>query len=198
MVSSHGHNLSVGRFYAPTRETVSPARILRIYCAVTFVIGVALALAMVYLVRHQDIEANAAAILTLCWNVLFLMILPLILDSCERKYFNARFMQLEELAESNPELKAALEEQCRKLAIPGLRLATVDSRFSEPFSYGLWRQNPRLIVPDACLKSHDEAVKMIPSIEFELTRFARHDVTVIFLLFSAAQVLLEVVLLKVA
>lgn len=166
-----------------------PSRVLRVYCTVTFILGLLLCAPMVLMLRANELNAHDAAILTLCWNVLFVMISPLVIDWSERKYFKARFVQLEELAETNPELKAVLDEQCRKLSLPGLRLAAVDTATAEPFSYGLWRQNPRLIVPASWLKpeSKPEATNIIPTIETELSRFASRDVSVVFLVFAILQ-----------
>jgi len=146
------------------------------------------------MIKAGELEANSGAILALCWNALLLMVLPLVLDWSERKYFKARFIALEELDQANPELKTIIEQQCEKLSIAGLRFATVDSPVAEPFIYGLWKQNPRLIVPNSWLSDADKE-KLLPSIEVELTRFAKQDVTVIFLLFSAVQVIFQQVLL---
>lgn len=175
---------------------MKPSRILKIYAAVAFVLGVCFSIPTALLANCGELEPNAGAVLALSWNVLFLMILPLILDSCERKYFKARFMQLEELAATNPELKSILEEQCNKLSLPGLRLAAVDTPAGEPFTYGLWRQNPRLILPASWLSSHDRG-SLLPSIEVELSRFARQDVSFVFLLFAVVQVIIQQVIIAV-
>jgi hypothetical protein len=153
-----------------------------------------LSLFVTVLVRHDEVGRYGATILTASWNVLMLMVLPMVLDWSERKYFNARFMQLEELAETNPELKAVLDEQCRKLSLPGLRLAAVDTVDTETFTYGLWRQNPRLVVPSAWLQAPDQSV-IVPSIEMQLSRFAKRDVSIVFFAFFILQVSLEQVLL---
>jgi hypothetical protein len=165
-----------------------PSRVLRVYCAISFTLGLALCTPMVLLMRAGELGGHDAAILTLCWNTLFLMVSPIILDWSERKYFKARFVQLEELAATNPELKAALDEQCAKLHLPGLRLATVDTASTETFTYGLWRQNPRLVVPSSWLNSSSsEERNILPSIEGELSRFASRDLSLVFLLFAIAQ-----------
>lgn len=156
-----------------------------------------LSLFVAVLVKQDEVGQNGALILTASWNVLMLMVLPMVLDWSERKYFNARFLQLEELAETNPELKAVLDEQCRKLSLPGLRLAAVDTADGETFTYGLWRQNPRLIVPSAWLSNVDTS-QIVPSIEMQLNRFAKRDVTMVFFVFFIVQVVLEQILLHFA
>jgi hypothetical protein len=174
-----------------------PSKVLGFYCAIACAIGVMLALFVTVLVRQDEVGRYGATILTASWNVLMLMVLPMVLDWSERKYFNARFLQLEELAETNPELKAILDEQCRKLSLPGLRLAAVDTVDTETFTYGLWRQNPRLVVPSAWLQTVDQS-QIIPSIEIQLSRFAKRDVSLVFLGFFILQVSLEQVLLHFA
>lgn len=116
------------------------------------------------------------------------------MDWSERKYCKARFVQLEELAGTNPELKAVLDAQCEKLSLPGLRLALVESAGSEAFTYGLWRQNPRLVMPASWLSSPEQS-NIIPSIEVELNRFANRDVSIVFLCFGALQIALQFLLL---
>lgn len=171
-----------------------PSTVLKFYCGIACAMGILLSLLLAVLVKEDEVGRYGATILTASWNVLFLMILPMILDWSERKYFNARFLQLEELADTNPQLKAVLDEQCRKLSIPGLRLAAVDTADGETFTYGLWRQNPRLVVPSSWLKSDDQS-KIVPSIEVELSRFAKRDVSLVFLGFFILQVALQQVLL---
>lgn len=174
-----------------------PSKVLGLYCALACAVGFMLSIFLTVLVKHDEVGRYGAFILTASWNVLLLMILPMILDWSERKYFNARFMQLEELADENPQLKAVLDEQCRKLSLPGLRLAAVDTADGETFTYGLWRQNPRLVVPSSWLTSIDQS-KIVPSIEFELSRFAKRDVSLVFLGFFVAQVALQQLLLSFA
>jgi len=145
---------------------------------------------MALLTRSGEFSGHDAAILTLCFNTLLVMVLPLILDWSERKYFKARFVQLEELERTNPELKAALDEQCEKLHLPGLRLATVETAGSleTTFSYGLFRQNPRLVVPSSWLHSTKmTAPNVVPSIQGELNRFASRDISLIFFGFALVQ-----------
>ncbi len=107
------------------------------------------------------------------------MLLPLVLDWAERHYFKARFLALEEFAKTNPDLASVLEKQCKELAIPKLRLAVVESQTNELFSYGLWRINPRLILSRSLLNKESQ-IKMIPSIEAELSNFASQDRTLVF------------------
>jgi hypothetical protein len=128
--------------------------------------------------------------MTLCWNVLFIMILPLVMDWGERRYFKARFMALEEVAKTNPELASVISEQCKRLSIPGVRFAVVDTPSAELFSYGLWRHNPRLVVPDTFLVGDTTKTTVIPSVEAELSRFASQDHTFVFLLFTISQVIM--------
>jgi hypothetical protein len=144
-------------------------------------------------VQRGELTLNSAGILTLCFNCVLLMILPLVLDWSERKYFKARFVALEELAQTNPQLKAALDEQCEKLSLPGLRLAAVDMPGGEMLAYGLWRQNPRLVVPSDWLQNTQDTV--VPSIEVELNRFAKRDVSFVFLAFCLVQVAAQFCLL---
>jgi hypothetical protein len=115
------------------------------------------------------------------------MILPLVADWAERRYCKARFMALEEVAKTNPELASVITAECKRLSIPGLRFAVVDSA-DELFSYGLWRQNPRLVMPDTYLSA--EKPMVIPSVEAELDRFARNrnDHTAVFAIFCLIQI----------
>lgn len=169
---------------------MKPSRVLLIYNAIAFTIGVLLTIPVAILVAQQELGYRGAAGMTLCWNVLFVMILPLVLDWSERKHCKVRFLELEEVAKTNPELANAISEQCQKLAIPKLRLAILDSPSDETFSYGLWGHNPRLILPEAFLSAREETV-IIPSIEAELTRFTNQDQTMMFLLFTVLQVVLQ-------
>lgn len=171
-----------------------PSEVLRVYCVVSFLIGTVLSIPLAMLVHGNELSKNSSAILTLCLNTLLLMILPLILDWSERKYFKARFLQLEDLAESNPQLKAVLDAQCEKLSLPGLRLAAVDSAMTESFSYGLWGHNPRLVVPSSWLQSDAESGSRLSSIEVELNRFAKRDVSFVFVGFCVLQIALQFVL----
>jgi hypothetical protein len=168
-----------------------PSRVLRFYCAASFAIGLLASLPLALWVHEKELSLNASAVLTLSLNVLLLMILPLVLDWSEHKYFKARFVQLEELSQSNPELKAILDEQCHKLSLPGLRLAAVDMPVGETFTYGFWRQNPRLVVPESWLHKPASTGEILPSIEIELTRFAKRDVTFVYLAFCAVQVVAQ-------
>lgn len=141
-------------------------------------------------VNQDELGARGGAIMTLSWNVLFSMILPLVLDWCERKHCKVRFLNIEEIAQTNPELAAVIAEQCQKLAITHLRLAIADTPSDETFSYGLWGHNPRLILPGKYLRAQEKAV-MLPSIEAELTHFTSQDHTMVFLLFTVVQVLVQ-------
>ncbi len=169
---------------------MKPNKILRIYLGVSFCIGLLFSAAVAFLAKTGEIETHAGAVLPLCWNVLFMLILPLVLDWSEQKYLKARFLELEELARDNPELKAYLDQQCTKLRVDCIRLAVVDAPVDEPFSYGLWRYNPRLIVPKSVL-SIEETARAIPSIEMELSRFARQRVTLQFFTFTIVQVIAQ-------
>lgn len=174
---------------------MTPSRILRAYYLATFLLGVALTLLVTHFVAVKELGTRGAGGLILCWNVLFIMLLPLILDWAERRYLKARFMALEEVAKSNPELAEVLRSQCQKFSIPGLKLAVIDTKSDELFSYGLWGSNPRLMVPGYLLNKGNET-KVIPSIEAELARITRRDHTVIFLMFAAVQVTLYAILLS--
>lgn len=164
-----------------------PSRVLKIYYLLTFAIGILLTLPVAHWVQTQELGGRGAAGMTLCWNVLFIMLLPLVMDWGERRYFKARFLALEEVAETNPELATVIKEQCQKLNLPNLRFAVVDTT-DEMFSYGLWRNNPRLVVSDKFLA--EDKSKIIPSIEAELTRFTSQDHTFVFLAFTIVQLML--------
>jgi Zn-dependent protease with chaperone function len=167
-----------------------PSRILKVYYLATLIAGLLFTVPVAQMVQQHELGARGAAILTLCWNVLFIMVLPLVMDWAESRYFKARFMQLEEVAKDNPELAAVITEQCKKLSIPGFRFAVIDTNSEELFSYGLWRSNPRVVLPISFL-TVDQKSRTIPSIEAELTRFASQDHTFVFLLFTVVQVMLQ-------
>lgn len=169
-----------------------PSRVLKIYYLTTFVIGTLLTMPVAHWVQTQELGGRGAAGMTLCWNVLFIMLLPLVLDWGERRYFKARFMALEEVAKTNPELASLVSEQCKKLNLPNLRFAIIDTA-DEMFSYGLWRNNPRLVVSGNLL-SEDNS-KVIPSIEAELTRFTSQDHTFVFLAYTVVQLMLLQILI---
>lgn len=163
---------------------------MRLYLTASCVVGIVLTTALSLALKHSVIELNAALILPLCWNVLLMLILPLVLDWSEQKYLKARFMQLEELAENNPELKTYLEAQCQKMALDKIKVAVVDSPVPETFSYGLLRYNPRLIVSSSVLNDEEKA-KAIPSIELELNRFAKQEISFYFLAFTVLQIVIQ-------
>jgi hypothetical protein len=163
---------------------------LSIYYVIAFFLGVGFSIAVSYFLNIGEVGARGAALMTLSWNVLFIMILPVVLDWSERRHCQVRFLELEEIAASNPELAAAISEQCAKMSIPKLRLAVANHNSDEIFSYGLWGQNPRLILPGTLLSAKEPGV-IVPSIEAELHRFTSQDVTVVFLLFTVAQILLQ-------
>jgi hypothetical protein len=168
---------------------VTPSRILKIYYTVTFTIGIILTVPLAFLVQTTEVGGRGAAIMTLSWNVLFVMLLPIIMDIGERMYYKARFVQLEEIATNNPELAAVIKERCETLHIAGCRFAVIDSVDTEVFSYGLWRNNPRLVVPQLLLSN--EQASVIPSIEKELVRFSKTEPTLIFMGFAVAQIALQ-------
>jgi len=167
--------------------------VLTIYYALTFGLGLALAIPVAYWMQSKEIGAWGAILVTLSWNVLFVMILPLVLDWSERKHCKARFLELEEISGRNPELAAVISEHCKKLSIASLRLAVVDQPAEELFSYGLWGHNARLILPEQLLSVSEQGLAF-PSIEAELTRFSSQDHTMIFLLFAIMQIVAELVI----
>lgn len=177
-------------------EKVKPSQVLTIYYAATFAIGTMLAILAGLFVNSNEIGMRGSALVTLSWNVLFLMILPLVLDWSERRHCKARFLELEEIAGRNPELAQAISDQCKKLSIPSLRLAVVEQQSIEVFSYGLLGYNPRLILSESLLASHEQAV-IVPSIEAELTRFTSQDHTLVFFLFTVLQIILEMIIVWV-
>ncbi|HEY9788332.1 MAG TPA: hypothetical protein V6D17_23285 [Candidatus Obscuribacterales bacterium] len=175
-------------------KAIRPSRVLNLYYLATFALGVLLTFPVARWVTIGEIGARGSAILTLCWNVLFVMLLPLVLDWAEQRYFKARFVALEEVAKTNPELALVISEHCKKLSLPGLRLAVIDTNSEDLFSYGLWRTNPRLMIPGNLLTTFDKA-RAIPSIEAELSRCAHQDHTLIFLLFTAVQCIIQQVII---
>lgn len=174
---------------------MKPSRILRVYLWSSFVLGLLLTVITTVCLKHGDIGPGASLILTLCWNTLLMLILPLVLDWSEQKYLKARFLQLEELAKDNPELKECLERQCQKLSVPAIRLAVVETATEETFSYGLLRYNPRIILPSKLL-SIEEKAKVIPSIENEMSRFARQEVSFYFAAFIVLQLILQQIIIR--
>jgi len=168
---------------------MTPAKILKAYYLITLLAGLAFTVPTSRLIDTNDVGARGAFLLILCWNVLFVMLLPLVLDWAERRYLKARFLKLEEVAKENPELAAVISAQCEKLSIAGLKLAVIPAGAPDQdvlFSYGLWKSNPRLVVPDTLLKNEDSG-KAIPSVEAELARFSRRDHNVIYLIFAGLQ-----------
>lgn len=161
----------------------------------TCLVGFVLTAITVALLNRGEIGLSAALILPVSWNVLFMLILPLVLDWSEQKYLHARFLQLEEVAKDNPELKSYLEQQCRKLAVTSIKLAVVDTNGEETFSYGLMRYNPRVIVPSKMM-SVEEKSRVIPSIDNELNRFARQEVSLYFLTFVFAQIAMQQIIFR--
>lgn len=184
------------RQVASMRLTVRPSRVLTIYYAAAFLLGVLLTFCVALLVANDELGMRGAAVMTLTWNVFFVMILPLVLDWSERSHFKARFLQLEEVAATNPELAAALNEQCEKLAIRRLRLAVIDTPEEEVFSYGLWGDNPRLVISGEFFNSHEKE-RIVPSIEAELTRFRSQDHSIVFLLFTVFQIVMQQLVISV-
>jgi hypothetical protein len=174
---------------------MSPSRVLNLYCIVSFGLGVALTLFLAHCVSTKDVGPRGAAVIILSFNVLLIMVLPLALDWAERRYFKARFLALEDMQKTSPDLASALEEQCKRLSIPKLRLAIVESTTEEIFSYGLWRTNPRLVLPNSLL-TEERRMRMIPSIEAELARFAGQDLTRVFLIFVVIEEILQIALCK--
>jgi hypothetical protein len=179
---------------------LSPSKALKLYYLATFVLGTILTFPLAHWVQGNDIGIRGAALLSLSANILFVMLLPLIMDFAESHYFKAKFLALEEIAKDNPELAGILEAQCQKLSLPGLKLAIVDGNNKdgdapqELFSYGLWRHNPRLFLNQKVLRQKEIVQLMAPSIEAELSRFAKHDHTIIFVCFAAFQIILQNIL----
>ena len=167
-----------------------PSRILKVYYSATFLAGMLFTIPVAEAVQQHELGARGAAILTLCWNVLFIMLMPLIMDWAESRYFKARFVQLEDVAKDNPELAEVIAKQCEELSIPGFRFAVVESNTEELFSYGLWRSNPRMVLSTSFLTTEQKS-RTIPSVEAELTRFATQDNTFVFLVFTVLQVMLQ-------
>jgi Zn-dependent protease with chaperone function len=148
--------------------------------------GVLLTIPLAHWMNTLEVGVRGSAIMILTWNILFVMLLPMVMDYSERKYFKARFVQLEEIAASNPELAKIINERCKTLHIGSCRFAVIDSPQTEIFSYGVWGRNPRLVVPNSLLADAQEP-QVIPSIERELTRFSRREPTIIFLGFAVLQ-----------
>jgi hypothetical protein len=187
------------RSEVPKRETtasirMSPSRVLKLYYLASFLIGLVLTVFLVHWIATKEIGIRGGAIVTLSFNVLMIMLLPLVLDWAEMRYFKARFLGLEEIAKTNPNLATSLEEQCKRLDIPKLRLAIVESPSDELFSYGLWRINPRLVLSKSILSGEDH-IRMLPSVEAELARFASQDRPLVFLMFTVVQEICQIILL---
>ena len=174
---------------------LSPSKVLKLYYIATFLAGCILQVFLVHWICTKEIGFRAGAIITLSLNVLFTLLLPLVLDWAESHYFKARFLGLEEIAKTNPDLAASLEDQCKRLDIPKLRLAIVESASDELFSYGLWRINPRLVLSQSML-TKENLVRMLPSVEAELARFASQDRTLVFLMFTVVEEIFQLILLK--
>lgn len=172
------------------------SRILNIYYGVTFAIGLLLTIPLAYFVNIDEIGGKGAAVLILSWNALFVLLLPMVLDWAESRYLQARFLAVEEVAKTNPELATLISEQCEKLSIPGLRFAIVETASEELFTYGLWRSNPRLVVPGSVLANFEKS-KLLPSVEAELNRFASQDHTLLFILFAVVQVIVQNIIVAV-
>ncbi|MBX9667206.1 MAG: hypothetical protein K2X93_06285 [Candidatus Obscuribacterales bacterium] len=171
-----------------------PSRILKIYYISTFLIGLMMSVPVSQWVKANELGTRGAFGLILCWNVLCLMLLPLILDWLESRYLKARFVTITEIAGDNPRLAEVISKQCEQLHIHSLKFAVVDTASDEVISYGLWRSNPRLLVPGALLKPENQE-KAIPSVQAELARFIKHDDnTVIFLIFAGFQAMFLVFL----
>lgn len=175
---------------------MSPSRILRMYYVTTLLLGLCMILPMSEWVKLNELGTRGAFGLILCWNVLCLMLLPLVIDWAERHYLKARFVEIQEIAKSNPQLAEVISVQCQRLSISSLKFAVVDNSPEDLVSYGLWRTNPRLIVSSDMLKPENQD-KAIPSVEAELARFIkRDDNTVIFLMFAAFQAISLVMMVK--
>jgi hypothetical protein len=174
---------------------MSPSRVLKLYYVVSFALGILLTLFLSHCVSTKDIGPRGAAVIILSFNVFLIMILPLALDWAERRYFKARFLALEDMRKTSPELATVLEQQCKRFAIPKLRLAIIESPTDELFSYGLWRLNPRLILSNSLL-TEEKRLSSIPSIEAELARFASQDLTLIFLMFVVIEEIAQITLIR--
>lgn len=173
---------------------MAPSRLLKIYYVATLLMGLIMTVPVAQWVRADELGHRGAFALILCWNVLCLMLLPLVIDWLEQRYLRARFVALQEIARDNPALAEVITKQCEALSINSLKFAVVDTPSEELVSYGLWRSNPRLIVPDAFLKPENQE-KAIPSVEAELARFIkRDDNTVIFLIFAGFEAMFLVML----
>ena len=196
-----GNNICTKEGFVPDKlvpvqvgMAMSPTRILKIYYVATLIVGFAMTIPVSHWVKLDELGTRGAFGLILCWNVFCLMILPLVVDWAERSYLKARFVALQDIAKENPELAAVITAQCERLSINSLKLAVVDSPTSEMMSYGLWRSNPRLIVPGDLLKPENQA-KAIPSVEAELARFIkRDDNTTIYMIFAGFEAMMLVML----
>ena len=88
---------------------LSPSKALKLYYLATFLIGAGLTVPLAHWVITDDVGIRGAALSILSINVLFIMIMPMVMDYFESRYFKARFIALEELAQDNPDLKAVLD-----------------------------------------------------------------------------------------
>lgn len=172
------------------------SKVLRNYYVVTFVLGIVLLCPVAFALKINEVGMGGAFAVVLCFNALCFLLLPLIMDWTERVYFKARFLALEELAEESPQLAKAVSEQCEQLSIASVKFAVVEVNQTEQgndihisnqlSSYGLWRSNPRLIVPDRLLEP-ENATNAAPSVLAELNRFSKNNSIPVFASFALLQ-----------
>lgn len=170
------------------------SKVLRNYYIVTFLLGIGLLLPVSFAVKINEVGMGGAFAVVLCFNVLCFLLLPLIMDWTERVYFKARFLALEEVAKESPQLAKAVSEQCEQLSIASVKFAVVDvhndvskdDKNAQLSSYGLWRSNPRLVVPNGLLDP-ENATNAAPSVLAELNRFSKNNSIPVFAAFAIIQ-----------
>lgn len=174
------------------------SKVLRNYYVVTFVLGIVLILPVAFALKINEVGIGGAFAVVLCFNALCFLLLPLIMDWTERVYFKARFLALEELAQESPQLAKAVSEQCQQLSLASVKFAVVEVNQSEHeqdkdiqisnqlSSYGLWRSNPRVVVPNRLLDP-ENAINAAPSVLAELNRFSKNNSIPVFVSFAVMQ-----------
>lgn len=179
----------------------TPALVLPVYFLLSFIIGLGFSILMFYLVHRHELGRGGASIITLCWNVFFVMILPLVLDWAEQKHFKAQFQDIDEVAKNSPELAGIVVDLCKKLSLPKPKLAFISSAQPDVFCYGLWGHNPRLVFSGAAngeLVSSDMDIGLLKALlEAELIRLSSQDHTMIFFLFAVLQILFQQLLISI-
>jgi Zn-dependent protease with chaperone function len=168
---------------------MKPNQLLSIYFTSAFFIGIGLSAMLAHLESTKAVGILGGAVLTTCWNVFFLMILPLVQDWAQHNYCRARFIPLEEVKTTNPQLANILQNLSKRFSLGNLKLAIADVKADAPLSYGLLGSNPRLIVPQQMLDNLTTTSE--ESLEDELYHLTQQDHTLMFFMFTALQIIVQ-------